>query len=183
MFEVKTYIKQDQPFDEIAVANLNFCQILVPCTKTLTAKYIGSVEVVVPVRIYSPAGIVVANEEKMATLYGLKFKTFVSDESPFKIPTRLAPAIPLGFECRSESSLPEALLKHATMICKVPDTDCPYYTIFENIKPRFVRTYNAMSSLSSIEIVRKMLAEEKRFVVENHSNLCNVPFYREQFGL
>ena len=175
--------KKYQQFDEVSIANLGFCQIIVPSSIQLTPKCLGQAEVLVPKRIYATEGQIVVDGEEVAVLQELKFEAIVSDGTPFKISPRLGPAIPLSFESRSETSLPQSLMKFAIMTCKIPKTVYPFYAIFRRIKPRFVRTYEAVSALSTKNIVRIMLAEEIRFVAENYSHLRSVPFYREQYGL
>lgn len=170
-------------YDQVAIADLRDCQLIIPTTTQVVSKAIFSTWVDVPKRLYASEGWMVASGETISALHGLAFDTNIADGTPFKLSQRLGPGIPISFESRSMRSLPASLLAQATVSCWFPETSIPFYSVFHELKPRFVRVYPWTKCIPLSEIVAMMLADEKQFLEANYTRLRTIPFYQEQFGL
>lgn len=165
---------------EIAIANFGAWQIAIPTTSVLLEKQIFSATVPIPERFYRSHGWVTYQERTIATLQGLEIRLAIATDSPFSVPQRLGPGIPLDFELQSRHPLPLKLVQAAKMACSWEGT---YYTIFRGIRPRFVHIYPFIGRRFLPGAIRQLLADERAFVTEHRDRLQQVPFYCESFDL
>ncbi|MEM9567937.1 MAG: hypothetical protein AAF974_06475 [Cyanobacteria bacterium P01_E01_bin.34] len=170
-------------FSQVVVANLKYCQIAIPTTTQLVAKRIFSTPVDIPERIYAAEGWMIVDGQTAATIQSLQISPLGGDNSPFSVHPHLGPAVPITFEAVRLKALPASISSEATFVCKLPDEIRPFYSMFRQVKPRFVRVYPFGSARSLTDIVQSFLIEEKDFVLQNSSQLRNVPFYRDEFRL
>ena len=170
-------------FNEVAIADFGPFQIAVPTKTTLVNKRIFSVRVPVSQRHYQSQGWLIHNGQIIAALEKLILGSVCVENSPFKPIQRLAPAIAISFEVKSAQPLPIQLSTNATFTCKIPDADFPFYSIFHQARPRFVRVYPFGEIVSLPAQVKRLLTEEALFIKNNAHRLKQVPFYRAQFEL
>ncbi|MEL6553541.1 MAG: hypothetical protein AAFQ63_08795 [Cyanobacteria bacterium J06621_11] len=171
------------PFNEVAIADFNQFQIAVLTKAQSINRYIFSVPVSVPERLYQTQGWLIFNQQVVAQINNLKIGLVFSKSSPFKSVRRLAPSIPIFFEVRSCQPLPAQLQSRSAFSCQLPNSDFPYHTVFRCLSPRFVRLYPFNAGSSLVENVKCMLAERDSFITQNYEQLKQVPFYQKNFGL
>ena len=170
-------------FNQVVIADLTDCQLAIPTTTKTVKKRIFSVWVPVSERLYAPEGWMVVEGQTIGTIHGLKISPIGPSNSPFKVHPHLGPAVPISFEARSTRSLPPSLIARAKFACEFPESEPPYYAVFHQVQPRFVRVYPLTATTSLAETVKTLLLEEENFIQKNYLRLQQVPFYREQFGL
>ena len=170
-------------FNEIAIADFGSFQIAVPTKATLVNKRIFSAQIPTSQRHYQSQGWLIHNGQVIAALEKLIIGSVCVENSSFKPIQRIAPAIPISFEVKSAQPLSARLSTHAAFTCKIPDADFPFYSIFQQVRPRFVRVYAFSEILNLPTQVERLLAEEALFIKNNAHQLKQVPFYKAQFEL
>lgn len=170
-------------FDEIAIADLQFCQIAVPTTTQTIKRCMSLGQMPMTKRIYQTQGWLIHNHQIVAHLDELKLGQVRPQNSLFTVIQRLAPAIPISFEVRSSQPLPEPILSQATFACELSKADFPYHMIFRHRLPRFVRIYPLRGKDSLLDRVKQMLLAEDAFIAQNYKLLKRIPFYQNSFGL
>jgi hypothetical protein len=169
--------------DEIAIADLGDFQVAI-LTSSKPAKKKGPFPFTLrSKRVYQDQGWLICHGESIAHLSGLEIGPVDSVPSPWMLPKRLAPSIPISFETQSCQPLPRQVSRRSVFTCVFPEARLPHQGVFRSITPRFVRIYPFDVLTSLVEVVAHMQAEEAEFIAENREQLKQIPFYRLQFNL
>lgn len=169
--------------NEVAIADLRNFQLAV-----LTGSHPGNrganfSDALRVKRVYQDQGWLIWNGEAIAHVSGLEIGALDAEPSPWTLPQRLAPSVPISFETHSCEPLPPQVSDRAVLKCQVPQTRLPYQVVFRSIAPRFVRIYPFDMRASLAARAAQMQIEEADFIAENREHLRQVPFYRMQFDL
>lgn len=170
-------------FNEVVIADFGPFQVAIPSKTTLTNRQIFSAQMRVPQRQYQSQGWFIYNGQPIAALDDLVIGSASTEDSPFSPIQRIAPAIPVSFEVKSARPLPGKLYAQATLTCEIPDADFPFFSIFRQVRPRFVKVYPFRKIANLSTQVTQLLTDEARFVETNRHQLKQVPFYKAQFEL
>ena len=175
--------KFDAYYREIAIADLDSFQIMIPTDTVKSRKPKNPLGFSTPRRIYSDNGWVHLQGQIVGQVQGLRLKSIVGDDSPFKISPRLSIGIPASFEICSQQALPVAIAAKALFLYQFEQKPGFHYALFQDVRPRFVRIYPSQSSSALVGLIEQFLIDEGDFIHQRQSQLSNVDFYREQFNL
>ncbi|MEO0948958.1 MAG: hypothetical protein AAFY11_12605 [Cyanobacteria bacterium J06641_5] len=165
---------------EVAIASFGAWQIAIPTDRIVVEKQVFSATIPIPERSYLSQGWVIDRKQPIATLEGLAIRSAVAVDSPFRMPLRLGPGVPLDFELQSHQPLPAKIATAARFACNCAGK---YYAVFRSMRPRFVRIYPFASENSIADAVRQLLAAEQALIADRGNLLKQVPFYCESFNL
>ena len=183
MVNLQAHIVFNVLFDEVVIADFGPFQIAVLTATRLVERAIFSTRVPVPERIYQPQGWLIYNYQLIANLDGLKINPIFAEDSHFRPLRRLAPAVPLSFEVKSSQTLLSQVTEQAAFVCRFMSTDFPYWTVFRNIAPHFVRIYPFKHQADLLSNTKQLLVDEAIFIAQNREQLKKVAFFRSRFKL
>lgn len=169
--------------NEIAIADLKHFQIVVPTTAKLINRAVLSAQIPVPERYYQKQGWLIYNQQLTAHLEALTIDSIFPKDSPFKPIHRLSSGVPISFQVRSSCPLTPQIAAQAAFTTQLPETDHPYYAVFRQVKPRFVKIYPFRATMRLLQDVEQTLVAESRFVSQNQEQLSQVSFYKNAFDL
>ena len=169
-------------YDELVLASFGQFQIAVLSTKADVITRFCSTKLPAAKREYESIGWLFNKNYHLGWLQAIEVQP-LENSGLFKIMPRLGVAIPLSFEVRSDQPLPQVISSLSCFSCIFPETISPYWAIFREMRPRYVKVFAFNQTASIPETLRQFMKAEEAFVTENRQHLVQVPFYKSNFCL
>lgn len=170
-------------FDEVAIADFQHFQIAIPARKFYEKRRIFSHPLLIPKRVYSDLGWMLANDTIISLVTHIKIQTLVAPNIPLQPIYHLGANVPVSFESRSGEPLARIIKSQAAFSCYVNQSPAPFCSVFRQARPRFVNVYPFNGIDSTAGLVKQMLTDEKLFLRKHLNQLKFSPFYQKQFNL